>query len=164
MSRCVGSSHIPRLLLSTDVQQNLTPGDDTPLVVHVGTTSRVPSVPVDSPPRSGVGIGPAPAGPLPPPQPPPPGTMRVSFAPPPRRPEPQPTRSPLVSYHIPLDKARPTPVKKDDSFFTPGSLTDPGILVRPATPTPPFEFPFQVAEETLGLDGLYSVNTLASVL
>jgi len=47
-----------------------------------------------------------------------------------------------------LDKARPTPVKKDDSFFTPGSLTDPGILVRPATPTPPFEFPFQVAEET----------------
>jgi hypothetical protein len=53
-----------------------------------------------------------------------------------------------VSYHIPLDKARPTPVKKDDSFFTPGSLTDPGILVRPATPTTPFEFPFQVAEET----------------
>ncbi len=37
---------------------------------------------------------------------------------------------------------------KDDSFFPPGSLTDPSILVRPASPTTPFEFPFQVAEET----------------
>jgi hypothetical protein len=39
-------------------------------------------------------------------------------------------------------------VDKDDSFFPPGSLTDPSILVRPASPTTPFEFPFQVAEET----------------
>ncbi len=52
-----------------------------------------------------------------------------------------------MSYHIPLDKARPTLVQKDGSFFTPGSLTDPGILVPPASPTTPFEFPFQVAEE-----------------
>ena len=114
----------------------------------VSTMARVPSAPVDSPPRSGVGIGPAPAGLLPPPQPPPPGTRRVSFAHAPRRPDPQPTATPLVSYHIPLDKAHPTPVKTIDSFFTPGSLTDPGILVRPASPTTPFEFPFQVAEET----------------
>jgi len=109
---------------------------------------RVPSVPVESPPHSGVGIGPAPAGLLPPPQPPPLGTRQVSFAHVPCRPDPQPTATPLVSYHIPLDKARPTPVKRDDSFFTPGSLTDPGILVRRASPTTPFEFPFQVAEET----------------
>ncbi len=51
-------------------------------------------------------------------------------------------------YNIPLDKARPAPVEKDDSFFTPGLLTDPSILIRPASPTTPFEFPFQVAEET----------------
>ena len=37
---------------------------------------------------------------------------------------------------------------KDDSFFTPGSLTDPSILLRPASPTTPFEYPFRVAEET----------------
>jgi hypothetical protein len=52
-----------------------------------------------------------------------------------------------VSYKIPVDKARPAPVDKGDSFFTPGLLTDPSILVRPASPTTPFEFPFQVAEE-----------------
>jgi len=55
---------------------------------------------------------------------------------------------PLVYYNIPLDKARPAPVDTSDSFFTPGSLTDPSILIRPASPTTPFEFPFQVAEET----------------
>ena len=53
-----------------------------------------------------------------------------------------------MTYHIPLDKARPTPAQTGDSFFTPGSLTDPGILVRPASSTTSFEFPFQVAEET----------------
>ncbi len=51
-------------------------------------------------------------------------------------------------YNIPLDKARPAPVDKDASFFTPGSLTDPSILIRPASPTTPFEFPFPIAEET----------------
>ncbi len=133
---------------SKDILQTLTTGDSPPLVVPVGTMSRVPSVHDDSPSRSGVGIGPAFAGLLPPPQPPPPGTRQVSFAHVPCRPDPPPKATPLVSYNIPLDKARPTPVDKGDSFFTLGLLTDPSILVRLASPTTPFEFPFQVAEET----------------
>ncbi len=87
-------------MLSTDVQPTLTTGEYTPLVVPVSTMSRVPSVRVDSPPCSGVGIGPAPAGLLPPPQPPPPGTRRVSFAQVPRRPDPQPKATPLVSVGV----------------------------------------------------------------
>ena len=110
------------------------------------TTSRVPSNHHDSPPLSGVGLGPAPAGLLPPPQPPPPGTQRVSFATVPRCQVPR--TPPLVSYNVPLDKASPATVDKDDSFIPPGSLADPSILLRPASPTTPFEFPCQVAEET----------------
>ncbi len=99
----------------------------------VCTTSCVPSDHHDPSHRSGVGLGPAPAGLLPPPQPPPLGTRRISFATVPHRPD---------------HNARPAPVDNDNSIFTPGSLTDPSILIRPASPTTPFEFPFQFAEET----------------
>ncbi len=47
----------------------------------------------------------------------------------------------LVTYHIPLDKARPCP---KDSLYPQGSLLDPSILIRPLSPTTPFEFPFNV--------------------
>ena len=147
MSRCVGSSHIPKLQPSHDIPPSLKAGESLPLVAPVCTTSRVPSVHHDSPPQSRVGIGPAPAKLLPLPQPPPPETRRVSFAPVPCRPDPPRQATPLVLYNIPMDKARPVPADKGDSFFTPGLLTDPSILVPPASPTTPFEFPFQVAEE-----------------
>jgi hypothetical protein len=54
----------------------------------------------------------------------------------------------LVEYRIPLEKGRPVAVTDDEYFIPPGSSADPGILLRPASPTTPFEFPFQMAEET----------------
>ncbi len=44
----------------------------------------------------------------------------------------------LVTYQIPLDKARPS----KDSPYPQGSLMDPSILIRPVSPATPFEFPF----------------------
>jgi hypothetical protein len=93
----------------------------------------------------------APASVLPPPQPPPARTSRMTIAPLPRMIQhPRPV-SPLVEYQIPLDKARALPSERSDYFIPPGSSADPSILIRPASPTTPFEFPFNMAEETLGL-------------
>ena len=72
----------------------------------------------------------------------------MSFPSIPRRPASPRVVCPLVSYEVPLDKAcRPLDVG-DDLFLPQGSLADPSLLIRPASPTTPFEFPFQVAEET----------------
>ena len=50
----------------------------------------------------------------------------------------------LVEYNIPLDKARrPAP-----TYFPQGSIMDPSLLVRPASPTTPFEFPFDIPHGT----------------
>jgi hypothetical protein len=54
------------------------------------------------------------------------------------------TRRALVEYNIPLDKARRTP----HVYFPQGSIMDPGLLVRPASPTTPFEFPFDIPHDT----------------
>ena len=48
-----------------------------------------------------------------------------------------------VMYNIPLEKGRPHP--KAVACFPQGSLSDPGILIRPASPTTPFEFPVPMA-------------------
>ncbi len=46
----------------------------------------------------------------------------------------------LVEYNIPLDKARrPSP-----TYIPLGSIIDPSLLVRPASPTTLFEFPFDI--------------------
>ena len=122
----------------------LPPEDSTPFVATGVAVSRVPS---DH--QSGVSLGTAPPGILPPPQPPPPRTQRLSFPSlPPRPASPREVR-PLVSYAVPLDKARRlSNGGNDDLFHAPGSLADPRLLICPASPTTPFEFPFQVAEET----------------
>jgi hypothetical protein len=92
-------------------------------------------------------ISAAPAGSLPPPQPPPPQTSRLTVAPIPHRVDhPYPVTS-LVEYHIPLDKACLVPQEASDYFIPPGSSADPSILLRLASPTTPFEFPFNNAEE-----------------
>ncbi len=53
-----------------------------------------------------------------------------------------------MEYRIPLEKGRPVAVTDDECLIPPGSSADPGILLRPASPTTPFEFPFQMADET----------------
>ena len=85
---------------------------------------------------------------LPPPQPPPLSAQRITIPPNYIRPLPISPPTPLLSYHLPMDKARPPPMETDAYFIPPGSSADPSILIRPASPTTPFEFPFQVAEET----------------
>jgi hypothetical protein len=84
----------------------------------------------------------------PPPEPPPECTVAVtrltiplSHAPV-CTPSPTPHRSLLdgVTYTVPLEKGRPPP--KTVPCFPQGSLSNPGILIRPASPTTPFEFPF----------------------
>ena len=57
-------------------------------------------------------------------------------------PSPTPHRSLLdgVTYTIPLEKGRSR--TKTVDCFPQGSLSDPGILIHPASPTTPFEFPF----------------------
>ncbi len=84
----------------------------------------------------------------PPPQPPPTGTTRLTFPNScPAAPFPSMKR-PLVVYRIPLEKGRPTSMTKEDCCIPPGSSVDPGILIRPASPTTPFEFPFNLAKDT----------------
>ncbi len=84
----------------------------------------------------------------PPPQPPPMGTTRLTFPnSPPAAPSPS-MKCPLVEYRIPLEKGRPNSMNEEDCFIPPGSSVDPGILIRPASPTTPFEFPFNIAEDT----------------
>jgi len=60
-------------------------------------------------------------------------------------PSPTPCRSLLdgMTYNIPLEKGRPHPKMAD--CFPQGSLSDPGILIRLAFSTTPFEFPFPMA-------------------
>ena len=90
-----------------------------------------------------------PEGVLPPLQPPPPMTTWLMFVPVAHCTMNPPWEAPpLVTYHIPLDKARSIPKDTEEYFIPPGSLADPSILIRPASQTTPFEFPFNAAEET----------------
>jgi len=57
---------------------------------------------------------------------------------------PPPRRSALVEYSVPLDKARP----HKSSYFPQGSIMDPAIMIRPASPVTPFEFPFDMTTDT----------------
>ena len=50
----------------------------------------------------------------------------------------------VIQYNIPLDKAR----RPKPTYFPQGSIMDPSLLVRPASPTTPFEFPFDVPHST----------------
>ncbi len=54
---------------------------------------------------------------------------------------PPPTCPELVTYQIPLDKARPS----EEPPYPQGLLMDPGIFIHPQSPTTPFEFPFDVS-------------------
>jgi hypothetical protein len=59
---------------------------------------------------------------------------------PPARPSPKPRA--LVEYCIPLDKARPP----NAPYFPQGLMLNPSILIHPASPTTPFEFPFDMPQ------------------
>ena len=48
-----------------------------------------------------------------------------------------------IPQSLPLEKGRSRPKTVD--YFPQGSLSDPGILIHPASPTTPFEFPFPLA-------------------
>jgi hypothetical protein len=61
----------------------------------------------------------------------------------------------LVTYHIPLDKAR----SPKDSPYPQGSLLDPSILIHPLSPTTLFEFPFDVPMPYRLLDLGYNPST-----
>jgi hypothetical protein len=121
-------------------------GESTPLDA-INAPSRIPSAPIASPPCSRVGLGPPPMKALPPPQPPPSRTQRLTIPTPyPRSPTSCPP-TPLLTYNLPMEKARPDQRKEDEYFLPPGSSADLNILLRPASPTTPFEFPFNAAEE-----------------
>ncbi len=68
---------------------------------------------------------------------------------------PPPTRWELVTYQIPFDKARPS---KEPPYLQ-GLLMDPGIFIRPQSPTTPFEFPFDVSTPDCLLDLGYNPST-----
>jgi len=88
---------------------------------------------------------------LPPPEPPPEPIKAVTRLTIPQSrtristPSPMPRHSLLdgVTYTIPLEKGRLRPKMVD--CFPQGSLSNPGILIRPASPNTPFEFPFPLA-------------------
>ncbi len=123
--------------------------DSTSVVADACAVTSVPSGShVSDDALSGAEISAAPAGSLPPPQPSPPQTSRLTVAPIPRRVDHPCLVTPLVESHIPLDKARSVPQEASDDFIPPGSSADPSILLRPASPTTPFEFPFNNAEES----------------
>jgi hypothetical protein len=116
------------------------------VVADACAVTRVPSGSHVSNVLSGAEISAAPAGSLPPPQPPPPQTSRLMVAPISRHVDYPCPVTPLVEYHIPLDKARSVPQEASDYFIPPGSSADPSILLRLASPLTPFEFPFNNAE------------------
>jgi hypothetical protein len=122
-------------------------GDSMPVVASAGAMTRVPSGSHVSDALSGAEISDAPAGALPPPQPPPPQTSWLTVAPIPCCVDHPCPVTPLVEYHIPLDKACLIPQEATDYFIPPGLSADPSILLRPASPSTPFEFPFNNAEE-----------------
>jgi hypothetical protein len=119
--------------------------DSTSVVADACAVTRVPSGSHVSDALSGAEISAAPTGSLLPPQPPPPQTSRLTVAPIPCRVDHPCPVTPPVEYHIPLDKARLVPQEASDYFIPPGSSADPSILLPPASPTTPFEFPFNNA-------------------
>jgi hypothetical protein len=122
--------------------------DSTLVVADACAVTRVLSSSHVSDALSGAEINAAPAGSLLPPQPPPPQTSRLMVALIPCHVDHPCPVTPLVEYHILLDKARLVPQEASDYFIPPGSSADPSILLCPASPTTPFEFPFNNAEES----------------
>ncbi len=87
----------------------------------------------------------------PPPEPPPP-CSRVRF-PTTRHPRVKsPPSTPLVSYNIPLEKGKAILADDVEYNIPPGSIADPTILVWPASPTTPCEFPFLWEENSAWAD------------
>jgi hypothetical protein len=52
-----------------------------------------------------------------------------------------------VEYDIPMDKARARPWDMTNDCIPPGSAANPGILLRPASPSTPFEFPCDITTQ-----------------
>jgi hypothetical protein len=90
------------------------------------------------------------AVPCPPPQTPPSQTTWMT------RPQVEWALSPHVwstqkiEYYIILVKAWAHPRDMTEDCIPPGSGADPGILLRPALPSTPFEFPFDMTTQTYG--------------
>jgi hypothetical protein len=57
-----------------------------------------------------------------------------------------------------MEKARANMKENAEFCIPPGSLADPTILVQPASPTTPFEFPFPWGTETQWEDGALGVS------
>ena len=75
---------------------------------------------------------------------------------------PPPRRRGLVEYAIPLEKARRTQM----TYFPQGSIMDNSLMVRPASPVTPFEFPFDMDMDgppTCNVDDIVPCATLDSV-
>ncbi len=84
--------------------------DSTSVVADACAVTRIPSDShVSEDVLSGAEISAAPAGSLPPPQPPPPQTSQLTVVPIPCCVDHPCPVTPLVEYHIPLDKARSVP-------------------------------------------------------
>ncbi len=47
-----------------------------------------------------------------------------------------------MEYHVPMDKAKALPIENTTRPAY-GSISDPSLYLRLASPTTPFEFPFQ---------------------
>jgi hypothetical protein len=78
-----------------------------------------------------------------------------------------------VECYILLDKAWARPQDMTEDCIPPGSAANPGILLRPASPSTPLEFPFDMTTQTYGdfhiTDGLplpllrYSVSKVVGL-
>ncbi len=113
-------------------------------IIVAKSTMEYPPVQVGK--ASGIKIGPddTPAVPRLPPQPPPPQATRMM--------RPQVTWAPnlhvrttqKVENYIPMDMAWAHPWDMTNNCIQSGSAANPGILIRPASPSTPFEFPFNI--------------------
>jgi hypothetical protein len=100
----------------------------------------------------GLTIGPedTPAVPRLPPQPPPPQATWISHPQVEWAPSPHVWTTQKVEYYIPLDKAWARPRDMTEDCIPLGSAANPGILLRLASPSTPFEFPFDMTTQMYG--------------
>jgi hypothetical protein len=101
---------------------------------------------------SGIKIGPddTPAVPCPPPQPPSPQATWMTHPQVKWAPSPHVWTTQKVEYYIPINKARVCPRDMTNNCIPLGSAANPGILLRPASPSTPFEILFNITTQTYG--------------
>jgi hypothetical protein len=137
--------------------------------------SKIEYPPVQVGKASGIKIGPddTPAVPHPPPQLPPPQATRMTHPQVEWAPSPHVQTTQKVEYYILMDKAWARPRDMTNNCIPPSSAANPGILLRPASPSTPFEFLFNITTQTYGdfniTDGMplpllrYSISKLVGL-